>query len=59
MTKKHFDLVTGAAIMLLGLAIFFGGMIFERGYTLFWLIAALSIMAALNLLAKRWQDKKK
>ena len=59
MTKKNFDIVTGAAIMLFGMAIFFGGMIFERGYTLFWLIAALSIMAALNLLAKRWQDKKK
>ncbi len=60
MTKKNFELVTGAAIMLLGLAVFLGGMIIEPGgNTLFWLIAAVSLMGALNLLAKRWQDRNK
>ncbi len=59
MPKKNIELVTAAAIMLLGLAVFLGGMIIEPGNTLFWLIVAVSVMGALNWLVKQSQDRNK
>jgi hypothetical protein len=59
MTKKNVKLLTAAAITLLGLAFFVGGMIIEPGNALFWLIVAVSVMGGLNWLVKRWQDRDK